>query len=60
MFKIDVRSDNSAINRLILINACIRIGNIPIDWKSGQLTPILKKGQDQDDMDKSCYRPVSF
>ena len=29
-----------------LINACIRIGNIPIDWKSGQLTPILKKGQD--------------
>ncbi|CAB4013475.1 Hypothetical predicted protein, partial [Paramuricea clavata] len=42
-----------------LINTCIRLGNIPIDWKSGQLTPIFKKGQEQNNMEKSCYRPVT-
>ena len=39
-----------------LINFCIRTGDIPLTWKSAQVTPVFKS---EDLQDKRNYRTIS-
>ena len=43
---------------LCLINMTWRSGDIPKVWRNAILTPILKKGKPQDDL--NSYRPISI
>ena len=45
------------ITRLIIDNFFIEKEAWPIEWKSGNITPVFK--QKCDDTDKSNYRPIS-
>ena len=43
---------------LCLINMTLRTGNIPKAWRNAVISPILKKGKPQEDL--NSYRPISI
>lgn len=41
-----------------IINATLKLSHFPSHWKTGNITPMLKKDKNQ--KEPSSYRPISF